>query len=125
MTSHESGHKGESTTPEGITATSTPTSPQLDHSFTLQAVMELQKSVGELTSTINGVKESINRQERKLESMEEKLSAISHKVYAALAIALLLVTLSGYILDKAWDIVAKDFSISQQNVEENIKIESK
>ena len=38
----------------------------LDHSYTLQAVMELQRSVGELTGTVDALKDLVKDQSRKL-----------------------------------------------------------
>jgi hypothetical protein len=57
---------GESTPPQYSTT---------DYSFTLQAVMELQKSVGALTEAVNTLKAQVGKQ-------ADKLDKISHRVYA-------------------------------------------
>lgn len=46
-----------------------------DYSFTLQAVMELQKAVGALTEAVNTLKVQTDKQATKLDS-------ISHRIYA-------------------------------------------
>ena len=101
------------TTPESTQA-ATPTTPQLDHSFTLQAVMELQKNVGELTSLVAGQQKFLDRLEQKLDTLERKVSRISHWVFAALLAASLLAAAGGYFLDKAWDyMLSQDTVVTQ------------
>ena len=53
-----------------------------DYSF-LEIVMAMQHSIGQLTEAVNGLKTKQDEQGRKLDS-------ISHKVYAAVAIVLVL-----------------------------------
>lgn len=47
-----------------------------DYSFTLQAIMELQKTMGGLSEAVNGLKDRTEKQ-------GEKLDKISHRIYAA------------------------------------------
>ena len=47
-----------------------------DYSFTLQAIMELQKTVGGLAEAVNNLKSNIDKQ-------GDKLEKISQRVYAA------------------------------------------
>jgi hypothetical protein len=79
-----------------------PSSPHADHSFTLQAIMELQKSTGKLEAAIEAntaaltkldakIDKTTDRLETRIATLESKVSAISHKVYAA-------VTVGGFIL---------------------------
>ena len=47
-----------------------------DYSFTLQAIMEMQKAVGGLTEAVNTLKTLAEKQ-------GERLDKISHRIYAA------------------------------------------
>ena len=44
---------------------------QVDYSFTLQAVMDMHKSVGELTSTVNALKTSIDSVKSKVDQLTD------------------------------------------------------
>jgi hypothetical protein len=48
----------------------------LDHSFTLQAVMELQRSVGALGTKIDHLSEGISKQGQRLERVEKLLDRV-------------------------------------------------
>jgi hypothetical protein len=76
--------KREESTPGKMPA-SDPSSyyPASDYSFTLQAVMEMQKTVGQLTQAVQTLQEQ-------QKSFSQKLDRISHQIYAALAILLLI-----------------------------------
>jgi hypothetical protein len=100
-------------TPATISTEPAPYTGHQDHSFTLQVVMELQKSVGALEATIKAnttaidkLDARIGRTEEKTESrlegvegkldarlgrVEEKLSEVTKKIYAAGAILGILV----------------------------------
>jgi hypothetical protein len=85
-----------------------------DHSFTLQAIMELQKSVGALEAKqdtlIMAIREQGDRVEKTLDrigerigKVEKELSEITKKIYAASAILAFLVAVGAFFVDKAWD----------------------
>jgi len=84
----------------------------VDHSFTLQAIMELQKSTGQLTSCVESLKENIDKQDKKLDNIEGTLSAITHKIYAATAILAILVVIGGFIVNKSWDLMINQLGSS-------------
>jgi len=77
-----------------------------DHSFTLQAVMELQKSTGHLTEAVAGLRRSVDSQADRLQGIEDKLSGVTHKLYAAGVVLALLLAIGGFIVNKAWDFMA-------------------
>lgn len=77
---------------------------QSDHSFTLQAIMELQKSNGQLTEAVHRLRESIEKQDARLDRMETTLSGVTHKIYAAGVVLAILVVIGGFMVNKAWDI---------------------
>jgi hypothetical protein len=59
-----------------------PAYPGAEHSWTLQTVFELQKSVGQLTQAVS----TLTDQQKDL---TRKVDGLSHKIYAAIAVLLL------------------------------------
>jgi hypothetical protein len=70
--------------------------PSADYSFYLQAIMELQKSMGQLTEAVSGIRSDIKDHGEKLDRFEKIL-------YAASAIGLGLVVVGGFLINKLWD----------------------
>ncbi|WP_281647375.1 hypothetical protein [Parendozoicomonas sp. Alg238-R29] len=91
---------------------------QVDHSFTLQAVMELQKSTGQLTSSVESLKDVIEKQDKKITDLESTVTGVSKKIYAATVVLIILVTVGGFIVNKSWDLMVKQITFQQ---EQNIK----
>jgi len=102
-TTHKSG-KGQSTTPDPTTDVTTPQRylPH-DHSFTLQAIMELQKAMGEVQESVKGLKSGIDGQTGKIEKIQDKLSTVTHTLYAAAAVVTIVVVVLGFAINKAAD----------------------
>ena len=92
-------------TPDVVGATtSTPhTFVSSEHSFTLQAVFELQKSMGQLTEAVNSLKVSIDNQSNRIQRLEDKLSGVTHKLYAAGVVLTIILVIGGWMINKAWD----------------------
>lgn len=84
-------------TPPDFPAT-TPTEIGREYSFSLQAVMELQKAVGQLSERMDSVRNQIEKQ-------GEKLDRISHQIYAAWAVLVVLLTVGGFVIDKSWNLI--------------------
>jgi len=80
-----------------------PSSPMIDHSFTLQAVMEMQRSIGQLTEAINQLGRSVGTLDNRTKSVEEEVSKVNTKLAIAAAILALLLVAGGYVIDKVWD----------------------
>jgi hypothetical protein len=57
-------------------AVTTPQTPMLDHSFTLQAIMELQKSVAELAIKTERLIADVERQGLKIEGISPQISFV-------------------------------------------------
>lgn len=96
-----------------------------DHSFTLQAIMELQRSTGELRSSVQSLKESIEkldaniersqqRMEGRIDRFDEKISGVTHKIYAAGVVLVILLAVGGFIVNKAWDLMAEQITIQKK-----------
>jgi hypothetical protein len=88
--------------------------PSPDHSFTLQMIMELQKSTGQLTECVNSLRTSLDRQSGQLDKIEEKVSGVTHKLYAASVVLAILLVVGGFIIDKTWDLMAQQISFKQE-----------
>ena len=87
----------ESTPPLGYT--------QPSHDFTLQIIMELQKSTSQLTTSTAHLSSAIDKIQVKIDGIDAKLSSVTHKIYAATAVMVVLVGIGGFIVNKAWDLV--------------------
>jgi hypothetical protein len=72
-----------------------------DHNFTLQSVMEMQKSLGELTSTINALKTSVDGVKSKVENLVEWKS----KIIGGAIVLGFVFTLLGFAITKLSDYV--------------------
>jgi len=77
--------------------------PMLDHSFTLQAVMEMHRSIGQQTEAINQLGRTINSLDSRTKSVEDELSKVNTKLAIAASILAILLVVGGYIIDKVWD----------------------
>lgn len=78
-----------------------------DHSFTLQAIMEMQRSLGELTQAVKTLTDTT-----KIHG--DKIEKISHRVYAAGAVIVVLLGIGTFFLDKIWDTLAAIVKVSGQ-----------
>jgi|GEM_PF-3158633 hypothetical protein len=93
-------------TPTRFAETTPPPYPSSDHSFTLQTVMEMQKTLGQLTQTVT----TLTEESKKCGDIIDK---ISHKVYAAekvvVVVGIILGTLGSaaiYFLVEIWKTVS-------------------
>lgn len=78
-----------------------------DHSFTLQAIMEMQKSVGALESAVNGLTTQIGSQKQSMDDLKKKVGHVEKVMYAAGVILLIGLSLAGWLLS-----TAKDFAMT-------------
>ena len=76
-----------------------------DHNFTLQIVMELQKSTGQLTSSVESLKDIIEKQDKKINDLENAVIGVSKKIYAATVVLAILVAIGGF--NVPWDLMVK------------------
>lgn len=72
-----------------------------DHSFTLQAIMELQKSVGELNSTLQSVRSSVESTKSKVDDLVNW----KHKILGGAAVLAAVVATLGFLAGKVSDYV--------------------
>lgn len=72
--------------------------------------MELQRSTGELTATVKSLKDAVEKLESKVDKVEDKVSSVTHKIYAAGVVLGILVVVGGFIVNKAWDLMASQLA---------------
>jgi hypothetical protein len=99
MSPREDRERGRETTPQRMAETNPPAVPTSDYSFTLQAVFEMQKTVGQL---MQGV-ETLTHESRE---NSKKLNHISHVVYAVGAVVTVIGGIAGFVLRGVWEVVA-------------------
>jgi hypothetical protein len=75
-------------------AVTTPSTPMLDHSFTLQAVMELQKSVAELSTKTERLIRDVENQVAKIDEVRHQISFVRGAVWVIGGLSALLVLAS-------------------------------
>lgn len=83
------------TTPRGV-STGMP-----GHDFTLQAIIELQKSIGEMNATVAATKSSVDG----LKTKVDELVAWKNKILGGAAVLAAVVAILGFLLGKASDYV--------------------
>lgn len=93
--------------PTSLPSGSPPFSGHQDHSFTLQTVMELNKTVGVLTASIDGLRRDVEAQTKSLGELRTDIVSIKMKIYAAGVLLTVLVACGGFIVNKAWDMMVK------------------
>ncbi len=86
-------------TPESVDRPSTPNMSygSGDHSFTLQAIMELQKSVGEMNANLQAMKSSLDGVKAKVDD----LVGWKHKILGGAAAIAAVIAVLAFILGKA------------------------
>jgi hypothetical protein len=87
-------------TPPDFPETTPPRPLMTDYSFTLQAIMEVQKAVGQLTARVDELV-------RKSDSQGATLNRISHQLYAAWVVAAIVIVVGGFLLNHLWDPMMK------------------
>lgn len=85
-------------------ATGTPTHHQPGHDFTLQTIMELQKSVGGLESEIRALREAQTNTLNRTDKACDKLENVDKKLYAAGIVLLIVLGVAGWMLNIAYDL---------------------
>jgi hypothetical protein len=83
------------TTPRQFGESTPPQYAMVDYSFTLQAVMELQKSVGQLTARFDEF-------DKKLDRQSDKLDRVNRQMYAAWAVLIVLGVIGGFLINHLW-----------------------
>jgi hypothetical protein len=83
------------TVPQRFAETTAPQYHSSDYNFTIQALFEIQKSIGELTQATKTLSDDSKAHSQKLEHIGKVL-------YAATAIGTILLAVGGFLLSKIW-----------------------
>lgn len=85
---------------------------QHGHDFTLQAVMEMQKSIGSIESSINNLADKIGDQSQAMSDLKKKVGSIEKVMYAAGVVLLISLTLAGWMINAGKDFAMTYFKAS-------------
>lgn len=99
MGSTRTSRRSPDSTPDSLAAAPPSPAPHHDHSFTLQAIMDLQKTVTALTVSVEAMKQSVDDTRSKVSKFEKIL-------YAASVVLLITLAGGGWILN-----TVKDFAM--------------
>lgn len=75
--------------------------------YVWQQLGEIQKCLGRLESSVERLSGDIGKLDERLDAANSKLSGVTHKLYAAGVVLTLLLAIGGFIVNKAWDLMAK------------------
>ena len=86
--------------------------PSQDHSFTLQLIMELQRSVGQVSESLAQIHRDTSRIESRLDKLDSSMSSVKTTITAAGIVLAIIIAISSFFVDKAWDSVVSHIDIS-------------
>src|SRR5579863_3029315 len=99
MSAREDRERSREGPPQRMAETTPPEYPSRDYAFpTLQAVIEMQKTLGQLGQAIHTLTEQVKDNDKKL----DKIALV---VYSAGAVIAVLGTIGGFIVKGAWDLI--------------------
>lgn len=81
-------------------------------SFTLQAIFEIQKSVGQLQASVDRLDSKVEKLDDSVSDVSGKVSRINMILFAASIILTISITLGGFLANKIWDSVANHVEIT-------------
>jgi hypothetical protein len=94
---------GNDTVPGALPDTPTPRYAQSGHDFTLQAVMEMHKSVGELSAKVERLIGDVEGQSKKMDTLMHNASFIKGGIAASVVFITVIVGIASFILNTKWD----------------------
>jgi len=98
MTPREDKERSGKDAPPKLPETNPPSFPGSDYSFTLQAVFEMQGTLGKLTQAVENLTE-------KTKGHSEKLDHVSKVIYATGAVLTVLGIIGGWLIGKVWELL--------------------
>lgn len=103
--SRGSGGETGDTLPGPLPDTPTPRYAQQGHDFSLQAVMEMQKSLGQLISDVNRLIADVKGHSEKLEAIRHQAAFMKGGLAASVFFITAIIGITGWILNTKWDAV--------------------
>ena len=86
-------------------AETTPVFPSGDFSYTLEVVMEMQKTLGAHTQAVTTLTDEVK-------GLRTKVDKMSHIIYAAGVVGTILLAVGVWLLNKMADVVISHFAVS-------------
>lgn len=93
------------TAPGALPDMPTPRYAQSSHDFTLQAVMEMQKSLGQLSANVDHLITDVKGHGEKLEAIRHQSSFMKGGLAASVFFITAIIGITGWILNTKWDAV--------------------
>ena len=89
-----------------------------DHSFTLQSIMEMQKSLGSLESSINTMASNMDKLTDSVSDLKKKVGNVEKVMYAAGVVLVCAIAIGGWVLN-----TVKEFAMTayKANIEASIR----
>lgn len=79
---------------------------QIDPAFVWQQLSEIQRVLGTIQEGQKQLANQLEKVESKLDKVEDRVSGVTHKLYAAGVVLTILVAVGGFVVSKAWDLMA-------------------
>ena len=98
-------HAAGDTVPGALPDTPTPRYAQQGHDFTLQAVMEMQKSLGQLSANVDHLISDVKAHGEKLEAIRHQSAFMKGGMAASVFFITAIIGITGWILNTKWDAV--------------------
>jgi hypothetical protein len=96
---------GDDTVPGALPDTPTPKYAQPGHDFTLQAVMEMHKSIGELTAKTDRLIADVDGQSAKIDGLRHQATFIKGGLAVGIFLIGAFITIASFFLSAKWDAV--------------------
>jgi hypothetical protein len=96
---------GDDTIPGILPDTPTPKYAQPGHDFTLQAVMEMHKSIGELSAKTDRLIADVSGQSKQIDGLRHQASFIKGGLAVGVIMIGIFITIASFFLSSKWDAV--------------------
>lgn len=74
--------------------------------FVWKQLGDIQQAMGRIEASISQLQREQEKADEKMGKIEDKLSGVTHKLYAAGVILTIAVVVGGFLVNKAWDLMA-------------------
>lgn len=95
--------------PREFASTPPPSTPMLDHSFGLQAIMEMQKSLGQLNANVERLISDSKSHGDKIDAMRHQATFIKGGMAASVFFLTVIVGVASFILNAKWEALLTAF----------------
>jgi len=104
--------KGKSDSSAPMQQSTPPTYSHSEHSFNLQILIEMQKSIGQLGEAIRNIDKKQDKHDQAFESLESAMQNVKTTMAIAAVVLTIVLAVGGFFANKAWDIAVNHIEIS-------------